>query len=572
MKRISVLLALCAVLLAGVAGYTYTQASSSYSTGKDPALASNSGITKIKHVIIIMQENRSFDSYFGTFPHADGIPMSNGVPTGCSLNPQTNQCMKPFLNHQDRNGGGPHVASSVTTDVNGGTMNGFISTALNGKKGCAGPTNPVCVNRSNATVNDVMGYHDGSDIPNYWSYAKNFVLHDHMFENVATWSLPQHLAMVSGWTASCANTTDPTSCKSSLAGVPWWTKPGATPYAWTDITYLLDKHHVSWGYYLDNGTSGVGYGGTAPGVPYIWDVLPGFSDVQAGHHQDNVQNLSNFLTAAKAGKLPAVSWIVPQISDSEHPPGLVSQGQSYVTNLVNAVMKSKDWSSSAIFLSWDDWGGFYDHVNPKMVDANGYGLRVPSMVISPYARKGYIDHQTLSHDAYLKFIEDAFLKGQRLDPTTDGRPDSRPDVRENLKALGNLLKDFDFKQKPRARMILSTTPRTALIAPAPKASTGTGGTGAGQTGVCRALTVTAISGATITATDPTGGTRTIVTTPSTTYLTGAAQSASFGDIAAGGHISLVKGTKNADGTITAVRIRVLKRPPPNCTTTGSAQP
>jgi phospholipase C len=568
MKRISVLLALCSVLLAGAAGYSYTQASSSYSTGKDPALASNSGINKIKHVIIIMQENRSFDSYFGTFPHADGIPMSNGVPTACSLNPQTNQCVTPFLNHQDRNGGGPHVAPSVISDVNGGTMNGFVSTALSGKKGCADPTNPVCVNRSNSAVNDVMGYHDGSDIPNYWSYAKNFVLQDHMFENVASWSLPQHLAMVSGWTASCADTTNPTSCKSSLAGVPWWTKPGSTPYAWTDITYLLDKHHVSWGYYLDNGTSGVGYGGTAPGVPYIWDVLPGFSDVHTDHQQNNVQNLSNFLTAAKAGKLPAVSWIIPQIADSEHPPGLVSQGQSYVTNLVNTVMKSKDWNSSAIFLSWDDWGGFYDHVIPKMVDANGYGLRVPSMVISPYARKGYIDHQTLSHDAYLKFIEDAFLKGQRLDPATDGRPDSRPDVRENLKALGNLLNDFDFKQKPRARMILSTTPKTALIAPTvPKGSTGTGGTGA-----CRALSVTAVSGTTINAKDATGGMLTIVTTPSTTYATGVAQSASFGDIAAGGHIILVTGTKNADGTTTAVRIRVLKRLPANCTTTGSLQP
>jgi phospholipase C len=366
--------------------------------------------------------------------------------------------------------------------------------------------------------------------------------------------------MVSGWTASCANTTDPTSCKSSLAGVPWWTKPGSTPYAWTDITYLLDKHHVSWGYYLDNGTSGVGYGGTAPGVPYIWDVLPGFADVHTDNQTDNVQNLSNFLTAAKAGKLPAVSWIVPQIADSEHPPGLVSQGQSYVTNLVNAVMRSKDWNSSAIFLSWDDWGGFYDHVNPKTVDANGYGLRVPGIVISPYARKGYIDHQTLSHDAYLKFIEDAFLKGQRLDPATDGRPDSRPDVRENLKALGNLVSDFNFSQKPRAGLILSTTPHTSLIAPAaPKATPGSGATVA-----CRALTVTAVAGTTISATDATGGKRTILTTPTTIYVTGVAQSASFTDIVAGSHIVLVAGKTSPDGTTTANRIRVLKRLPANC--------
>ena len=102
-----------------------------------------------------------------------------------------------------------------------------------------------------------------------------------------------------------------------------------------------------------------------------------------------------------------------------------------MTSLINAAMQGPDWNSTAIFLRWDDWGGFYDHVVPPSVDQNGYGLRVPGMVISPYARQGYIDHQTLSFDAYLKFIEDDFLGGQRLDPATDGRPDPRPDVREN---------------------------------------------------------------------------------------------------------------------------------------------
>src|SRR4029077_6207453 len=144
---------------------------------------------------------------------------------------------------------------------------------------------------------------------------------------------------------------------------------------------------------------------------------------------------------------------------SEHPPAAVSHGQSYVTSLVNAVMRSKDWSSSAIFLAWDDWGGFYDHVAPPGVDQNGYGLRVPGLVISPYARTGYIDHQTLSFDAYLKFIEDDFLSGQRLDPGTDGRPDPRPDVRERAKILGDLRKDFDFNQKPRRPVLLPLHPK-----------------------------------------------------------------------------------------------------------------
>jgi phospholipase C len=129
-----------------------------------------------------------------------------------------------------------------------------------------------------------------------------------------------------------------------------------------------------------------------------------------------------------------------------------------VTRLVNAAMRSKDWSSTAIFLAWDDWGGFYDHVRPPVVDQNGYGLRVPAIVISPYARAGYIDHQVLSFDAYVKFIEDDFLGGQRLDPTTDGRPDPRPDVRENAPILGDLTRDFDFTQTPRRPLILRPRP------------------------------------------------------------------------------------------------------------------
>src|SRR5947209_5326629 len=121
-------------------------------------------------------------------------------------------------------------------------------------------------------------------------------------------------------------------------------------------------------------------------------------------------------------------------------------------------MSGADWPSSAIFLTWDDWGGFYDHVAPPRVDQNGYGLRVPGMVISPYARDGFIDHQVLSQDAYLKFLEDDFLAGERIDPRTDGRPDPRPDVRESSAALGNLAHDFDFNQPPAPPFILPTHP------------------------------------------------------------------------------------------------------------------
>jgi phospholipase C len=122
-------------------------------------------------------------------------------------------------------------------------------------------------------------------------------------------------------------------------------------------------------------------------------------------------------------------------------------------------MRSPGWGSTAIFLAWDDWGGFYDHVVPPRVDRNGYGLRVPALVMSPYAKRSYLDHQTLSFDAYLRFIEDDFLGGSRLDPRTDGRPDPRPTVRETVPKLGNLAADFDFSHRQPEPLLLPPRPR-----------------------------------------------------------------------------------------------------------------
>jgi phospholipase C len=121
-------------------------------------------------------------------------------------------------------------------------------------------------------------------------------------------------------------------------------------------------------------------------------------------------------------------------------------------------MEGPDWESTAIFLTWDDWGGFYDHVEPPRVDLNGFGIRVPGLVISPWVRAGTIDSQTLTFDAYLKLIEDLYLGGQRLDPQTMSRPDSRPTVREDLRILGNLLRVFDFTQEPLPPLILDPRP------------------------------------------------------------------------------------------------------------------
>ena len=439
------------------------------------------GIHKIKHVIVIQQENRSFDSYFGAFPGADGIPMNNGQPAVCVNDPKTKQCVAPYVDHADVNGGGPHNSISAIADVNGGKMDGFIAQADSGRKGCTNSTDPACTNSSQP---DVMGYHTGTDIPNYWAYAHDFVLQDHMFEPNASWSLPAHLFLVSEWSAHCTQHDNPSSCANSINALrrngdrppdfpPYLNgRTSNSPiYAWTDLTYLLYKQHVSWGYYVVSGTEPDCENDAAETcAPVqqnswtygIWNPLPWFDTVKADHQLGNIQDVSKFYAAAKAGTLPAVTWVVPSGEVSEHPPSPVSFGQSYVTSIVNAVMNSPDWDSTAIFLAWDDWGGFYDHVVPPTVDENGYGLRVPGIVISAYAKQGYIDHQTLSFDAYDKFIEDDFLGGARIDPATDGRPDPRPDVREDEKVLGDLVNDFDFTQPPRAPVVLPVHPKTTL--------------------------------------------------------------------------------------------------------------
>ena len=260
------------------------------------------------------------------------------------------------------------------------------------------------------------------------------------------------------------------SCRSSTGStIPVGAKgsPRGTPYfAWTDLTYLLAHHGVSWGYYVTPGRQPDCADGEmrcqvrqqSSDTPSIWNPLPRFADVAADRQLGNVQDVGGFFAAARTGRLPNVSWIVPSFQNSEHPPATPRVGEAWVTRLVNAVMRSPDWNSSAIFIAWDDWGGFYDNVQPPHVDGEGYGLRVPGLLISPYARRGMVDHQTLSFDAYLKFIEDDFLGGARIDPSTDGRPDSRPGVREAAPQLGNLFSEFDFSQPPLPPFILPPRP------------------------------------------------------------------------------------------------------------------
>jgi phospholipase C len=331
----------------------------------------------IQHVIVLMQENRSFDTYFGTFPGADGIPMKHGVPTVCLPDTQLGHCIRPYHDPSLINQGGPHGSLPAVADVDGGKMDGFVSSVISCYEHATDQCRGIAAGPRSAGT-DTVGWHDAREIPNYWFYAHRFVLQDHMFEGVSSWSLPAHLDMVSGWSATCAD-ADPMSCKTDL-GVPGGLRAGTgalpqlngeVPYAYTDLTYLLHAARVSWGYFVSSGTQPDCPTGTMycepklqySATPDIWNPLPGFETVHADGQLANVQPSQNFFSDATKGTLPAVSWVVPNGANSEHPPASIANGQAWVTSVVNAVMNSPDWNSSAIFLSWDDWGGFYDHVH-----------------------------------------------------------------------------------------------------------------------------------------------------------------------------------------------------------------
>ena len=461
--------------------------------GFSVSLASAQTKYPIKHVVIIMQENRSFDNYFGTYPGADGIPTGICVPLDPANPP--NGCVLPFHDPNDVGSGGPHRDVDAKVDIDDGITtvkeDGYVLSQINAPTKCTDPNNPNCAPSHDGVLrHDVMGYHDGSDIPNYWAYAANFVLQDRLFAGVRAWSLPSHLDLASEWVAACTDNSDASTCRTA----PTLLKPtSTTQYPWASLFQLLDTYNVSWKYYLGTGLEPDCEDDEmtcdpqlqTASVPSIWNTAPYFQYVKqqgAGYLALHDVDSKRFLADIAAGQLPQVSWIVPSSVYSEHPPSGITAGMEYVTSLINAVMQSRYWQNTAIFVAWDDWGGFYDHVEPPNVDASqykntpvqGFGIRVPGLMISAFARPGYIDHSLYSFDSYATFFEDLFAGGARLDPAKLGNPDHRPDIRDALtevsflygrtERIGNFMDEFDFAQPPRPPLLLSTHIPTGIAA------------------------------------------------------------------------------------------------------------
>ncbi len=376
------------------------------------------GLEKIQHFVFIMQENRSFDHYFGTYPGVEGIPAGVCVP-----NPPA-ACVPPFHNSSLVNNGGAHFNSSAIASIHGGLMDGFISQA----------TPPP---------GDVMGWHDFNEIPNYWSYAKLYVLQDRLFESVLSYSLPAHLYMLAAQSGGYVGFL-----------------PIPQSYSFPEITELLQSGQIDWRYYVNHGpTPGAGDGLDGANVDAdettysFWNPLPAFPLVANDPNQfSRLTNAAQFFTDAQNGTLPQVSWVIPSYQQSEHPTAAVNDGMNYVTTLINAVMHGPEWNTTAIFVAWDDWGGFYDHVPPPMLDQYSLGIRVPGLVISPYSRQGYVDHKTYSFESWLRLIEERFSVN-----ALNSRDNNANDMRDA----------FDFTQAPRVPVILD--PLGSPYPPAPQA-------------------------------------------------------------------------------------------------------
>jgi phospholipase C len=264
-------------------------------------------------------------------------------------------------------------------------------------------------------VLNTLSYYDWHELPNYWEYARRYVLCDAFFSSLAGPSEPNHLYTVAAKSGGLVNNPPPNVARQE--GV----------YTFPTMAELLQQSHVSWKYYDERRN---------PHKHTLWNPMPGFRQFQKSPElMSHLVSLSQLYDDAKSGNLPQVCWIVPTPEDSEHPPADSARGMRHVTDIVNAIMQSSAWKDTAIIITWDDYGGFYDHVPPPNVDEYGYGPRVPGLVISPYARPGFICHTQFDFTSPLKLIEERF----GLKPLTarDGN-------------ANDMLDCFDFDQKPLA--------------------------------------------------------------------------------------------------------------------------
>ena len=445
-KALAVLALGGAAFVAGCGGNTAALSGALEPAAARPAAHRHSGSSKITNVIVIVQENRSFESFFAGYPNANAPMTGCASPSpGGSLRsshgvPETSSCPGsdvPVPLHQvtfKNNSDLKHDWGSSMIDWNGGQMDGFSHW---------GTTNAGY---------KAYEYVERSEVQPYWTMAGQYVLADAMFPTEFGGSFTAHLNIVAGTddislpgeaevnfpNGAPDDCDSPPGTKSSyLSEMPYrrvhlW--QGGFPCfdQFNTIAEVLDASNVSWKFYADR-LLDAGF----------WEPFEAIKYVRYGPDWATkiIAPQSKVLTDAQYGQLAAVSWVTPTGPDSDHPTYHSDLGPSWVSSVVNAIGQSKYWSSSAIIIIWDDWGGFFDNASPPQLDYRGLGIRVPCLIISPYAKTNYVDHTQYEFGSVLRFIEEVNgIPAGSIGSTAQGYTDGRATSLDNA---------FNFTQKPR---------------------------------------------------------------------------------------------------------------------------
>jgi phospholipase C len=433
-------------------GTTSANAPASLPAARQP---SGSASQYIKNVIVIIQENRSFENFFAGYPGANApmtgcaspTPPPSGslrrtIPERVPAHPPTSGSSCPpgdtqVTLHQDTFKNNPdsrHDWDSSMVDWNNGQMDGF--SAWGEKNG----------------QYKAYNYIERSQIQPYWTMAQQYVLADAMFPTEFGGSFTAHLTLVAGTddielpneaevdfpNGKYDDCDSPAGTKSSyLTEYPYrqehrFKGPFPCFNQFNTMAEVLDGAGISWKIYASK-VLDAGFWEPFEAIKYVRRGPDWKTDVSAPS--------SNVLTDAENGTLASVSWVTPSHLDSDHPTYHSDSGPSWVASVVNAIGNSSYWSQSAIIVLWDDWGGFYDNAAPPQLDYRGLGIRTGCLIISPYAKQGYVSHVQYEYGSILRFIEEVYgLPVGSIGPTSEGYTDARATSLDDA---------FDFTQPPR---------------------------------------------------------------------------------------------------------------------------
>ncbi len=379
--------------------------------------------TPIEHIVIVMQENHAFDNLFGAFPGLDEAysvlgpnvvcnPYQLSNPSNC-VSPWNGDSMAATIQQQDLG----HSWAKSHQALDGAKLDGFVSSqyASHG-----------------STASYAMSFYTGATLPNYWDYASYFSLNANFQSGELSYSYPNHLYMVAASSGGCQQ------CRPS------------NNLTFPQIATELTQYGVSWRYYSGNWKDAKDCSPIKSGGVGYLNVLPDFPAVQLSPENcTNIKNLNDFYADINSGVLPNVAWVTPLASNSDHPgrAATLPSGQEYITNIVDAIESHPTlWASTVIFVTWDEYGGYSDHIVPTTADAFGYGFRVPLIVISPYATQGSIFYgpiygQQEDFSAFLSTIEANW---------------NVPSLTDRDSGESSLLYMLDFNQTPLAPLFLPT--------------------------------------------------------------------------------------------------------------------